>query len=238
MTIEKRQCESCGVLILPNTYDRTGGYCMPCSNDRQPVKPPSPEFVELITKTIEESRRLFRKWFPVLQDYALNCRESKPLPKWDSLSRIERSEYEVLRQKMLRFAEGADWQILTRPDTATIVTSTVLGILSAEDVFRERLESAVFLVEKEKAEWSENIYQHSTNSPWWFVDCWWTIRLHLTDDELGMIDKRTEIMNTANLRVISSGLVWGPFQGGYNSELWNIEDDRFRFMQGLCLVQF
>lgn len=34
---EKLPCNKCGVEILPDTFERTGGMCMPCSQGKDPA---------------------------------------------------------------------------------------------------------------------------------------------------------------------------------------------------------
>jgi len=235
MKDEKVKCEDCGVLILPRTYEKTGGYCMPCSWKRTPPKPPSPEEIEWLRKMNEEARLLFRKWFPGLQKFATNCRKQRPIPKMESLSELELSEYEVLKGKMLKFAESGDCQLLGHPDTTTIITSSAVGLIAANEIFAGRFESAVFLADDEYGEWWEKIYQHDYDAPWWFVKCGWSVRDHLTEIDLKALDKEVD---SSNVRVITSGLQWGSMAGGAKSELWTVEGNQFKFVQGLLDMQF
>jgi hypothetical protein len=225
-------------MILPRTYERTGGVCMPCANKRwAATQEEDPEGKEALVRLEAEASELFRRWYLVHVDYASQCRKSDPVPSPGSLSDLERSEYHVLRQKMIKFADSGDLRILQLPNRAVILTSAAAGLLAASEVFGGEVESLVLLLTEEHRVWTDGIYGYQMNAPWWFTHCWWTVRKELTDAETDICHKYNRVIPD-NYRVISEGLQWGPLFGGVDSELWVVMNNQLEYVQGLFHISF
>jgi hypothetical protein len=178
----------------------------------------------------EKAAEEYRRWFPRLQAFAVECRRAVPVPTVESFSAVEREQYRVLLGKMQEFVASEDRRCILgrKPNQAAIVSTTRVGLAAAEQVFAGS--GAVLLQEEERKRWFSEVYPIDPEAFWWYAFAWWSVRERLAGEEEESICGHYPNPEGGSDWIVVSGVQWGSLAGGANHELWRWDGQRARFI--------
>ena len=164
----------------------------------------------------QESRDLCNHWAPRLREYASQCRNSAPLPSVESLSDIERAEYNILCDKIAD-AHRKEEITARKKNNVVILHSSPVGLLAAHEILGPPSDSVIHLLDAENSHWFSEIYKIDDGAPFW-----WSIKsvhdIHKFDSDY--IAKNYPKSDDLTYWVVTDGCQWGDMAGGANHELW------------------
>jgi hypothetical protein len=179
----------------------------------------------------EEAAEEYRRWFPRLEAFASDCRRAVSVPAVDNFSATEWEQYRVLLAKMQEFAasEGRRCILERKPYQATILSTTRVGLVAAQQVFGGT--GAVLLQEEERERWFAEVYPVDHEAFWWYGFVWWSLREGLAGEDEENLRGLYPIAEGSSYWVVVSGVQWGSLAGGANHELWRWDGRRAEFIE-------
>lgn len=242
----KTQCANCGAKILQRTADEYGGLCVPCRRSAAAIPPDDFELphdlaerlisfspnlayyrqmlwlhgidaVERDIQRYEEKENLYRKWLPVLREFADSCRKSQPEPEEISLNSSDRAKQQIYEAKI---GNIRNWR---HRHTITICRMPLLAMPVARRLWPGEGDSTVLLTPDEESRWS-GIFSAPKSYFLLFEYYWWDIR-NPSSDDLSLIPEAQDILTVSTcwkqFWLVTSGVKWGPMAGGVTEELWS-----------------
>jgi hypothetical protein len=190
-----------------------------------------PSSVHQLLNRLDDTAAEYRRWSPVLRNFAADCRQRAPAPHVESLAAPARAQYRILRDKMRLFAESKDGLVILtpRPHVLAVLSTSRVGLPAANALFSGS--GAVILEESDRRRWFTEVHEVQHDALWWFAFAWWTIDDNVVDEVPEPIRRQVPATPGTSYWVLKSGAQWGPLAGGGRSELWQWDGERAEFIE-------
>lgn len=140
---------------------------------RKHVGEAGPDRIENLVR--EAARRIaaYRREFPVLRDYVVECRRTRPIPDPADVSPEEQARFRILDRKMRDFAASPDAVVMWPSvlSCACILTAPLVGLAAARDVFDP--DSVLLLTDEEIGTLPQGLGEPTADVLWW-SRAWWS----------------------------------------------------------------
>lgn len=183
----------------------------------------------------EQAAQEYRRWYPRLEAYAVECRRLRPAPTRDEFSVAEREQYRILLENMRQFAASEDRRCIMglRHNQAAIASTTRVGLVAAEEVFGQS--GVIILEESERERWFTENCPINERGFSWYVFAWWTLSEGVSCNEEARIRENYPIPEGCSYWELVSGVQWGSLAGGANHELWMWNGKTAEFIEVYCV---
>lgn len=165
-------------------------------------------------------QRAHERWWPQLQRYADDCRQSRAPVNAASLSPANREKRRILRT-MLEERQRKIGRLQPRPHTAAIACINQIAMADLLEVFAPSGDVAC-LTPEQLRRWNTEVYDHRLEQElgyWWCDQHYWTITETPTSEPM-LSSLPADIRRTPGYWIVSEGHAGGSLCGSGTDEVW------------------
>jgi hypothetical protein len=186
------------------------------------------EYFRLLVEKREADAAAFRRWSPVLREFAAECRRANPAPDPADFTPAEREQQRVLIDEMRKLAASGDGAVLApRPFQVAVVTVPRVALAAAAERFGEA--GAVILDAAEWDRWVSDVYPPRAEAFGWYVRAWWDVREGLPEGA-EWVPAEYPLPPGSAYWLVTAGTAWGSLAGGATHDLWAWDGARATFL--------